>query len=238
MISMAVRWSELMSAISLATDLGMAQPLESGLATCLVATALAARLGLDLPARQRTYHLSLLQHIGCTAASTQIAEVMGDELVMRAHAGTLDFADRREMFAFLLSHVARTNPLLARPAALARAVAQGGRVTATVPDVCEAAQLLGQRCGYDERFLADLGCVLEYWDGKGFPGAVRGDAVPAPVRVVQVASLAVAAHRAAGVPGAVELVRARRGHMLGPVEADAFLDDPKGFLEPVTVPLW
>src|SRR5256885_2694860 len=70
MISMAVRWSELMSAISLATDLGMAQPLESGLATCLVATALAARLGLDLPARQRTYHLSLLQHIGCTAAST------------------------------------------------------------------------------------------------------------------------------------------------------------------------
>ncbi|OLE22756.1 MAG: hypothetical protein AUG44_24125 [Actinobacteria bacterium 13_1_20CM_3_71_11] len=233
MISMAVRWSELMSAISLATDLGMAQPLESGLATCLVATALAARLGLDLPARQRTYHLSLLQHIGCTAASTQIAEVMGDEMVMRAYARTLDFADKRAMFAFLLSHVARTNPLLSRPAALARAVAQGGRVTATVPDVCEAAQLLGRRCGYDERFLTELGCVLEYWDGKGFPGAVRGEALPAPVRVVQVASLAVAAHRAADTAGAVELVRARAGHQLGPGEAAAFLDDPDGLLAPL-----
>src|SRR5256714_13410262 len=209
---MPVRWSELRSAISFATAFGMAQPMESGLATCLVATALAARLGLDLPARQRTYHLSLLQHIGCTAASTQIAEVMGDEMVMRAYARTLDFADKRAMFAFLLSHVARINPLLSRPAALAGAVAQGGRVTATVPDVCEAAQLLGRRCGYDERFLTELGCVLEYWDGKGFPGAVRGDAVPAPVRVVQVASLAVAAHPAADTAGAGGPGAGRPGH--------------------------
>src|SRR2546429_8946601 len=97
MIGMAVRWSELMAAISLATDLGMAQPLESGLATCLAATALADRLGLDLPARQRVYHLALLQHIGGTAASRQGAEGVGDELGMRAHAGTLDFADRREV---------------------------------------------------------------------------------------------------------------------------------------------
>src|SRR5256885_3657132 len=147
MISMAVRWSELMSAISLATDIGMAQPLESGLATCLVATALADRLGLPAPERQRTYHLALLQHIGCTAASSQIAGVMGDELVMRAHAGTLDFADRRQMFAFLLGHVGRTNPVLARPAALARAVVKGGEIGASVADVCEAAQLLGRRCG-------------------------------------------------------------------------------------------
>src|SRR5690348_14472579 len=117
------RRSELMAAISLATDIGMAQPLESGLATCLVATALAGRLGLDPAHRQRAYHLALLQHIGCTAASTRVAEVMGDELVMRAHAGTLDFADRRQMLGFVLAHVARTNPPLAQPAALVRAVA-------------------------------------------------------------------------------------------------------------------
>jgi HD-GYP domain-containing protein (c-di-GMP phosphodiesterase class II) len=235
-----VRRSELMAAVSLATDLGMAQPLESGLAVCLVATALSDRLGLDPGERQRAYDLALLQHIGCTAASTRIAEVMGDELVMRAHADTLDFADRRAMFAFLLAHVARTNPLPARPAALVRAVAGGSRVTATAVDVCEAAQLLGRRCGYDEGFLSDLGCVLEYWDGKGFPGAVGGEAVPRPVRVVQVASLAMAAHRAAGVDGAAALVRERAGHTLGPVEAAGFLADPAGLLALVTGPesLW
>src|SRR5689334_16865935 len=102
-----LRWCELMAAISLATDVGMAMPMESGLATCLVATALADRLALAAAERKRAYHLALLQHIGCTAASTRIAAVMGDELVMRAHASTLDFADRRAMFGFLLGHVAR-----------------------------------------------------------------------------------------------------------------------------------
>jgi HD-GYP domain-containing protein (c-di-GMP phosphodiesterase class II) len=227
------RWSELMAAISLATDIGMAQPLESGLATCLVATGLASRLGLTALERQRAYHVALLQHIGCTAASTQVAAVMGDELVMRAHASTLDFADRRQMFTFVLGHVGRTNPVLTRPAALARAIVKGDEIGASVVDVCEAAQMLGRRCGYDERFLSDLGCVLEYWDGNGFPGAVRGDDVPVPARVVQVATLAVAAHRAAGLDGAVELVRTRSGHSLGPAEAAAFLADPAGVLAPV-----
>jgi hypothetical protein len=59
-----VRMSELMAALSLATDIGMAQPLESGLATCLAATALAERLGLADVDRGRVHHLALLQHVG------------------------------------------------------------------------------------------------------------------------------------------------------------------------------
>jgi L-serine deaminase len=85
-----------MAAISLATDVGMAAPLETGLAACLVAASLADRLGLSVTMQQRAYQLALLQHIGCTAASAQVASVMGDELVMRAHAATLDFADQRQ----------------------------------------------------------------------------------------------------------------------------------------------
>lgn len=78
----------LMAAISLATDVGMAAPLETGLAACLVAASLADWLGLSATMQQRAYQLALLQHIGCTAASAQVASVMGDELVMRAHAAT------------------------------------------------------------------------------------------------------------------------------------------------------
>src|SRR5437763_7736320 len=86
----------------------------------------------------------------------------------------------------------------------------------------------------------DIGMAqpLEYWDGKGFPGAVRGDEIPVPVRVVQVASLAVAAHRAGGVPAAVDLVGGRSGHSLGPAEAGAFLADPAGVVEPIAASLW
>jgi hypothetical protein len=56
-----VSWPELMAATSLAADTGMGLPLETGLATCLVAVELAGRLGLDRSELRRTYHLALLE---------------------------------------------------------------------------------------------------------------------------------------------------------------------------------
>ena len=118
-------WPELVAATSLAADTGMALPLETGLATCLVSVALGRSLGLGEDELSRTYHLALLQHIGCTAAASEVADVLGDEMLMREHARLLDFSDQREMFRFMLGHVARANPVTARPMALARAIVGG-----------------------------------------------------------------------------------------------------------------
>lgn len=183
-----------MATISLAADTGMALPLETGLATCLVSVALAERLGLDDGERTRIHRLALLQHIGCTAAAARVAGALGDEMIMRAHAATLDFSDQRQMLRFMLAHVARTNPVLNRPAALARLMVKGREVTATARDVCEAARMLGPRCGYDPDHIDDFNAVYENWDGTGFPGTASGESIPLPVQVVQVATLAVCAH--------------------------------------------
>src|SRR5262249_40616731 len=153
-----------------------------------------------------------------------VSAVMGDELLMRAHSHTLDFADRGQVMGFLVGHVTRANAPIARPFALARAVLLGGRIARAPRDACEAAIMLGRRFGYDEATAADLGHVLEYWDGGGFPGGAQGEEIPVPVRVIQVATLVVAAYQDAGAAGAVELVRRRRGHSLGPAEADIFLN--------------
>src|SRR3954470_3733681 len=165
-----VTWPELMAATSLAADTGMGLPLETGLATCLVSMRLAETLGLDIERRRRAYHLSLLQHIGCTAASATVADVVGDELLMREHASTVDFTDQKAMLRFMLAHVARANPLAARPAALVRAMAGGPRILATAEAICEAGIMLGTRCGYSPDCTADLATVYENWDGSGLPG--------------------------------------------------------------------
>ena len=228
-----VSWPELMAATSLAADTGMALPLETGLATCLVSVNLARSLGLGADLQSRVYHLSLLQHIGCTAAATDVAEVMGDELLMREHAALLDFSDQREMFGFLLGHVARANPVLGRPMALARAMINGGRIVGTAADVCEAAQMLGARSGYDGRNLLDLATVYENWDGSGFPNGVTGDKISVPVQVVQVAALAVNAERLMGTDAALSLVRLRSGHTLSPSVAGVLLREAPGVLAPL-----
>ena len=235
-----VRVSELIAAVSLAVDIGMAQPLETGLAVCLVAVELARRLGYGPDLQQRTYRLALLQHIGCTAAAAPVAAIMGDEMVMRAHAATLDFADRAEMFRFLLSHVARVSQPLGRPAALARAVAGGKRMTGAMTDICEGAMMLGERLGCGPESLRDIGCVYEYWDANGFPRGAAGEEITEPARAVQVASLAVTAHRAGGVTAAADLVGQRAGHSLAPAAAATLLADPAGLLGQVETPvsLW
>jgi HD-GYP domain-containing protein (c-di-GMP phosphodiesterase class II) len=229
----AVTWPELMAATSLAADTGMALPLETGLATSLVAVELGRRLDLGDADLQRVFHLALLQHIGCTAATTTVAEVVGDELLMREHATLLDFSDQREMFRFMLAHVARANPVAARPAALARAMVGGGRITGTVHDVCEAGQMLAERSGYEREHLTDLVRVYEHWDGSGFPDGLAGDAIPLPVHVVQVATLAVNAERLMGRDGALALLRRRSGKALSPGVCDALLTDPEELLAPL-----
>jgi HD-GYP domain-containing protein (c-di-GMP phosphodiesterase class II) len=229
----AVTWPELMAATSLAADTGMSLPLETGLATCLVSVQLGRSMGLEEAQLQRVYHLSLLQHIGCTAATTQVAEVVGDEMLMREHAALLDFSDQREMFAFLLAHVARANPVVARPMALARAMIGGGKIVRTAKDVCEAGQMLGERSGYDKDCLVDLARVYENWDGSGFPDGLSGDDIPVPVRVVQAATLTVNAERLMGTDGALALVRGRSGGALAPQVCEALLADADRVLAPL-----
>jgi hypothetical protein len=79
-----LRKAELMAAMSLATDLSMGQPMEDGLAVCLLATRLAAALGLSEDQQVRVYYAALLRHIGCTADMHVLAAAAGDDVSMRS----------------------------------------------------------------------------------------------------------------------------------------------------------
>lgn len=58
------KMSELISSLSLALDLAMAQPLEHSVRTCYIATRLAERLGLCQEDKAGVYFGSLLKDIG------------------------------------------------------------------------------------------------------------------------------------------------------------------------------
>ena len=60
-----VRLAELMAALSIATDLGMGQPLESALCSCVVAMRLGEALKLDDATLRDVYYQALLRYIGC-----------------------------------------------------------------------------------------------------------------------------------------------------------------------------
>ena len=76
----SLRMAELLASLSLAIDLGVGQPMEWVLRSCLLAVRISDVLGLSEQDCQDAYYLALLRHVGCTSTSTTDAEFMGDEL--------------------------------------------------------------------------------------------------------------------------------------------------------------
>ena len=211
----------------------MGHPLETGLGAAVVATGLAERLGLPPAEVTRVRDLALLQHVGCTATAAEGAELVGDELMLRTHAATLDFADKRAMTVFMVQHVGRTYPPLKRPAGFLQAMAGGKRLLTGAADVCESARMLAARCGYDAAHLRDLDFLFENWDGTGFPTGVAGEEITVAARIVQVAIAAVLGYHEGGLDAAIELVRSRSGHSFAPAVVDALVEHAAELLAPL-----
>src|SRR5688572_11403616 len=80
-----VRLAELLAAISLATDLGMGQPLEQALRTCLIALGLGERLGLRPEELSDVFYVALLRFLGCSADAHELAQMVGgDDIAVRS----------------------------------------------------------------------------------------------------------------------------------------------------------
>src|SRR5438445_13327174 len=73
------RLAELMAAISLATDLGMGQPMEQALRTSLIAVGLGEAVGLGSDELSDVYYVALLRYLGCTADAHETARLVGGD---------------------------------------------------------------------------------------------------------------------------------------------------------------
>src|SRR5437764_15174868 len=79
-----IRLAELMAALSLATDLGMGQPMEYALCVCVLSVRLGEAFGLSENELREVYYLALLRHFGCSAETYRMAEMCGNDIRVRA----------------------------------------------------------------------------------------------------------------------------------------------------------
>jgi hypothetical protein len=62
----------------------------------------------------------------------------------------------------------------------------------------QLASLLAGQLGLPEPVLEAIGAAYEQWDGKGWPGTLKGEQVPVAARISQVAEFAEVAYRVGG----------------------------------------
>lgn len=214
--------AEVVAALSLATDLAMGQPLESGLRICVLGVRLAERAGLSDEERGRVHDVALLRHAGCTAENQGFSSIVGDELAFREGAMVVEATSPRVLFPYMLRYLVRTNGLLGAAGKLAQMASERDRFQEAVLAVCEVAEMLAERMGLPPAVQHDLLLANERWDGKSFLKRAKGDEVPVPVRVVQVAETASVYRALGGTEAAVAVVRERAGGAFDPELAELF----------------
>jgi HD-GYP domain-containing protein (c-di-GMP phosphodiesterase class II) len=224
--------AEVVGALSLATDVGMNLPLESGLRICRLALALAESAGIDESHRDRIYYVALLRHVGCTADVHAFSAIVGDELTFHDGASRVDATSPRAMAAFTLRHLVRTNGLFGAAGKLAQMARAREVFQEGVVAVCEVAELLADQLGLDADVQRDLTLTIERWDGKSFMKRAKEDEIPPSVRVVHIAECATIYDSVGGPDAARTVVRDRAGAAFDPRIAEVFAANAETLLAP------
>jgi HD-GYP domain-containing protein (c-di-GMP phosphodiesterase class II) len=215
-----------MAALSLATDLGMGQPLEFALASCVLATRLGESLGMPESELRDVYYFGLLRFIGCNSDTHAIAALLGDELSLRSAFATVDPGNTPQVFNLTIRFMRQAHAG-APPLDMARTLVRG---VLSMPQFmqeqfsghCEVAQRLAERLSFGTSLIQALGQLYERWDGKGLPHGLKGEAVSPAVLLVTLAQDAVTYQRLGDLDAAVQMVRTRSGGAYDPRHAEHF----------------
>ncbi len=235
-VTQQLRLAELMAALSLATDLGMGQPLEQALRTCLIAIELAARMGLTKDEISEVFYVALLRFLGCTADAHEVAEFFGgDDLAERRAAAQLLGGSPPELARVIL-RVGRGQGPLRRAELLAGLIARGpGLMREVAMAHCEMAEHLAVRLGLPAGVRRALGDENWRWDGLGAPRGFSRNDIPISARIVFVARDAEVLHREGGSQLLRASLRARTGHAYDPAVAGTLLQHAEEVMAAIEV---
>lgn len=199
--------------------------------SCLIATALARRLGLSEDVVADAFYTALLMHVGCSAMSHETAAVFGDERAFMTAAARTNAADPGDIAATLLPQV--TGRMSARERTrVERYAATQGREFGRRFDTgsCEVARATARRVGLGPGVQRALHEVVEWWNGDGPPHGLRGEEIAPAARIARVAAEAARFDHLGGGAAAVQAVRRRSGGILDPAFVEVFATDAERLL--------
>ena len=210
-----LRLPELIAALTLGIDLGLGQPTQHVLRSCLIALRLGESIAAPPSDREAAYYISLLSSVGCTADASELAAWFGDDNAFRRDTYDVDLAGL-PMFSFMLRRAGAGGSPWHRVRIAAALLAEGNEGGAeSMAAHCDVAATLAERLGLGPSLYEPMRQLFARWDGKGEP-RLRGEAIALSVRLVQLADVVEAHRSASGPDAAVAVARKRAGTQFDP----------------------
>jgi HD-GYP domain-containing protein (c-di-GMP phosphodiesterase class II) len=211
-----VRLAELVASLSLGIDLGFGQPMEHVLRQCLIALRLAERSALSEQDRTAVYYTALLVNVGCHSDAHEQAKWFGDDITLKAGKYDDELGSVRGALSMLRMIGAGNSPLYRFRVGLEFAISGHRQLDGMITQHARLARTLAEQLCLPPAVREAVGTAYEQWDGKGWPGKLRAEAVPVAARIAQLAEFMEVAHRVRGVEGAQALARSRAGRQFDP----------------------
>ena len=204
------RLAELVAALSLGVDLGFGQPMEHVLRQCLIALRLADHAGLNEQDKAAVYYTALLVNVGCHADAHEQAKWFGDDITLKSGKYAHEMGSLRGMLASMRLVGAGNPPLHRFRVGLEFALSGRRELDGMISTHAGLARTLAEQLGLPDEVREAVGAAYEQWDGRGWPGVLKADAVPMAARIAQLAEFVEVAHRVSGIDGATALARMPR----------------------------
>lgn len=231
MASSGVTLGDLLTSLSLATDLGFGQPMEHMLRASRIAMRLGGRLGLTDGELATLYDVSLLTYVGCPVYGNEAARIFGDDIEFRAAVQAIDLAGIPATM-FMLRRAGRGTTARNRARQVAGLMATNGRqLVAQMANHCAAAGQLAEGLQLGDEVKVGIEQAYARWDGRGEPAGLGGEDVSLAARVAHLAEACEVLERTIGVDGCIEVIQARRGTQFDPTIVDALVADPRPLVE-------
>ncbi len=174
--------------------------------------------GSGSTSRQRAvvYYTALLVNVGCHTDAHEQAKWFGDDIALKAIKYDHELAASAVAAAAMRRLGAGNPPLHRFRIGLSSSVSGHREIDGMIAQHAAMARLLGEQLGLADEVLEALGAAYEQWDGRGWPGELKGEAVPIASRLAQLAEFVEVAHRLGGVEAAKALARQARWQAVRP----------------------
>ena len=237
--SSRVRLAELVAALSLGIDLGFGQPMEHVLRQCMIALRLAECVGFGEEERSVVYYTALLVNVGCHSDAHEQAKWFGDDIALKSGKYDHELGSLSGALA-MLRMVGSGNPPLHRfRVGVEFAVSGRHDLDGMIGQHAALARRLAEELGLSIGVQEAVGAAYEQWDGKGWPGDLKGDEIPVASRLAQIGEFVEVAHRIGGTGAAMALAERRAGSQFDPTLAAALCANAETILDGLDAgPTW
>ncbi|HVN62384.1 MAG TPA: HD domain-containing phosphohydrolase, partial [Gaiellaceae bacterium] len=162
------------------------------------------------------YYTALLVNVGCHTDAHEQAKWFGDDIAMKAGKYDHEFKSLGAAAAGLRQLGAGKPPLHRFRIGLEFVVSGHRDFDGMIDEHASRARALGEQLGLPDGVLDALAASYETWDGRGWPGELKGDRIPIASRIAQLAEFVEVANRVGGIEAATAMARKRAGKQFDP----------------------